>query len=373
MPVADMIRPWIISDMALSRKPGAVHAYPLRSLSNTVVFLFTFAAGPVVLAAFWWRSMPKHDEVLTILACGIPLFAVVYAGAESWRGLHAGSATQRHVTRRERAGWGAGLLALSAIGFLTTEGGVTNALLRPANLQDVVFVETPPDWLPRDEAEQVFRREWCAQKGIPKAACGPGPLARDAAGDRIKVAEDDRVPRSRWCREKWGKDRQACIAFFATLAQKYAAAWAQARENALAALPVRDLSGVDLRGANLRGARLEGADLFKARMEGANLSEARMEGAVLTSAQFNEETDLRYTSIRSAVLTTVDLSMLNLMQAQIDSAFGDSSVTLPDGLVRPAHWPTWTAPTFGDNTFYEEWRKWQADPDGYTPPPPPGD
>ena len=107
-PAGERIPPWIVSDMALAQRAGAVHAYPLRSLARWVAILSIFAAGPAVLAAFWWRSMPKHDEALTILACGLPLFASTLAGWESWRALRRGGAEARHMPWRARAGWGAG-------------------------------------------------------------------------------------------------------------------------------------------------------------------------------------------------------------------------------------------------------------------------
>lgn len=117
---------------------------------------------------------------------------------------------------------------------------------------------------------------------------------------------------------------------------------------------------------------MKGANLSWARMEGADLSEARMEEADLSWARFSEATSFRATSLRSAALKGVDLSMLTLTQEQIDATFGDASVTpLPDGLARPPHWPVWDLPFLDDHNFYSEWRKWQADPDGYVPQPPP--
>ncbi|WP_104017055.1 pentapeptide repeat-containing protein [Roseovarius nitratireducens] len=53
--------------------------------------------------------------------------------------------------------------------------------------------------------------------------------------------------------------------------------------------------------------------------------------------------------------------------------FGDASVTLPGGH-GPEHgsWPDhWPRHALGPEEFNEEWRKWQADPEGYTPPDPP--
>lgn len=145
-----------------------------------------------------------------------------------------------------------------------------------------------------------------------------------------------------------------------------------------------DLSGLVLSGAVLAGARMEGANLSKARMEGAVLSEARMEGADLSGARM-EGADLFWArmegavlfgarlstslstaaSLRAAALKELDLSKTDLSQDQLDSMFGDGSVTpLPEGTTRPAHWPECKLPHDGDHAFFDKWRKWQADPDG---------
>lgn len=452
----EAIAPWIVSDMALARVNGHVHAYPLRTLTRGVVVLSIFVLGPFVLAAFWWRSMPKHDELLTVIFCGVPLFFAVLAGVESWLALRRGGSRPRHMPRPALAGWVMGLLGLSAVGFLTTEGtlghyaridrikvlgeewefaslyerqqaaleahletldaaelrvrfaGITNhpdpdypeeldylaerelvrrwwrrtwwpGLLRPAQLSGVVLVETPPDWRPRDEAEQRFRAQWCADQGIPKAVCGAGPLARDDDGERLPVSDDLTYPRQTWCEEERGKDPEACSRYFEELDRAYAEAWPKARRDALAALPRRVLGGADLRGAVLRQARMEGADLWKARMEGADLSEARMQGAVLSEARMegadlrwarmDENTSFQAATLRGAVWKEVTVPEDTLTQAQVNETFGDASVTLP-GLTRPDHWPDWEGYPW---TFQTNWQAWRDDPEGYSPPPAPGD
>jgi hypothetical protein len=472
-PAGESVAPWIVSDMALAQHDGASHAYALRSLARWVAILSIFVAGPAVLAAFWWRSMPKHDEVLTILACGLPLFASVLAGWESWRALRRGGAEARHMRRRERAGWGMGAALLSVIGFLATEGtfaayaqldrvnlivtdwafpslysrqkgalvaeledlasdeqdlsafkarfeGITEypdtddlgyladrllerrwwmrtwlpGWLRPAQLQGVVFVETPPGWLPYDEAEQVFRLEWCADQGIADLACGPGPLARGkSAGSRrvtvrggsillnvprAPVSESKFLPRLRWHWCRTVLDQAAppedCVALFADLDDLYETDWLKARDDALDALPKRDLSGADLRradlrearmeGADLSGARMEGANLRGARMEGANLYVARMEGANLRGARMEGAENLDTALLRGAALGNLDWSGVRVSQAQVDGTFGDGSVILPEGIIRPAHWPEWALPPMGEHGFGTQWRKWRDDPDG---------
>lgn len=440
-PVGEKIPPWIVSDMALAQRTGASHAYPLRSLARWMAVLSIFAAGPAVLAAFWWQSMPKHDEVLTILACGVPLFASVLTGWESWRALRRGGAEAWHMPLNTLVGWSIGLAWLSVIGLLITKGGITDRFLKPAQLQGVVFVETPQSWLPYDEAEQAFRREWCADQGIPPLACGPGPLARDDEGDRVEEPEFLPQQRRHWCRTLIDKvsSEKECTAIFAELDEWYQRNWRKARKNAIKALPARVLSGDDLRKADLRGARLEGtnlsearlegADLRWARMEGANLDEARLEGADLKHARMEravlikarmkvadlrwtrmeeavlieawmEEADLRGARmegtnlfrarmegavlseeqmegaknldralLRGAALRFFDYSDVPFTQEQITAMFGDASVTLPEGMDRPAHWPDWKLPSQGDHAFSNQWRKWRDDPEGYVPPP----
>ena len=51
--------------------------------------------------------------------------------------------------------------------------------------------------------------------------------------------------------------------------------------------------------------------------------------------------------------------------------FGDDSVILSEKNQRPAHWPDWELPLIGNHAFETEWRKWQANPDTYIPPPKP--
>jgi hypothetical protein len=151
-----------------------------------------------------------------------------------------------------------------------------------------------------------------------------------------------------------------------------------------------NLFGARMEGADLRGARMHGAILFGARMEGAILSKAGMEGAMLwgagmegadltgarlqgaflSRARFNETTSFNGAEVSQAAVKEVDLSMLELTPAQVNSAFGDASVTLPGGITPqspdwPAHWPK---QKLGNGDFVTEWEKWLANPETYTPP-----
>jgi uncharacterized protein YjbI with pentapeptide repeats len=80
----------------------------------------------------------------------------------------------------------------------------------------------------------------------------------------------------------------------------------------------RDLSQQDLRGANLRGAYLLGANLRRADLRLADLIGADLRGADLAGA-----------NLSTAIFLT---------QSQLDAAVGDAHTSVPDSLVRPAHW-----------------------------------
>jgi len=429
-PVGEGIAPWIVSDMALAQRAGAIHAYPLRSLARWVAILSIFAAGPSVLAAFWFLSMPKQDWVLTVLACGLPLFASLLAGWESWRALCRGGAEERHMDWRTRVGWVVGLAGLSVVGFLTTEGGLNGRFMHRLQLQDVAFTKKPTDWPTREEAERTFRQQWCIAKGIPSLACGPGPVTRDSENLKHQAPNYLMHQREAWCGKVLDKEKPKfdCAAQFAKLNRAYVEDWYRERHDAVSALArfvwvIADLRNKNMLGANLSGVQMEGVDLFATHLEGANLRwarmeeanlslariekadlfgarmegtelketqmeeadlrEARMGGADLSGARMNKanlsrtrmdsHTKLQGASLREAALRDVDYSDVSISADQVNSAFGDASVILPDDVPYPDHWPDWELRSYGAHSFDTEWRKWQADPEGYTPPPKPED
>lgn len=84
-----------------------------------------------------------------------------------------------------------------------------------------------------------------------------------------------------------------------------------------------DLIGADLRAVDLRGADLRGAFLVGADLRGADLALADLTGA-----------DLRGADLAGADLATA----LFVIQSQLESARGNRSTALPDGVCRPSHW-----------------------------------
>ena len=87
--------------------------------------------------------------------------------------------------------------------------------------------------------------------------------------------------------------------------------------------------------ANLTGARLDGADLRAVRMDAATL----------------EDADLSFASLKDADLSRAK----GLTQRQVDAAFGDGSVRLPQGIERPAHW---RPENLNDEAYYGRFRSW---------------
>lgn len=136
-----------------------------------------------------------------------------------------------------------------------------------------------------------------------------------------------------------------------------------------------DMRWAQLANASLISAKLERADLWQtglasaefmwARLEGADLEEAHMAWLSFWEARFDANTNLRGADLSEVIFRGVDLSSVAISVDQVKASFGDASVVLPNGIDRPGHWPDWEL-VFEE--FHEEWRRWQSDPDSYTPP-----
>ncbi|MCC5955998.1 MAG: pentapeptide repeat-containing protein [Natronohydrobacter sp.] len=142
-----------------------------------------------------------------------------------------------------------------------------------------------------------------------------------------------------------------------------------------------DLAQAKISGARLLWAQLEGAALWDARVEAADFRWTKMEGtaiglanlrnAYLRGAVMNHRTSIDGASLIGAALRELDCVAVLLVENQVKSCFGDASVVLPEGVSRPAHWADWKLADHGEHAFEIEWRKWQANPDTYRPPPKP--
>src|SRR5215204_5490480 len=113
-----------------------------------------------------------------------------------------------------------------------------------------------------------------------------------------------------------------------------------------------NVEGADLQGANLQRASLYEANLIGAYLQEANLQEAYLQGANLQEAYLQEAylqeanlegADLQEADLQGAYLQGAKLrGAQNLIQGQVEQAFGDDDTTLPVGIDRPKSWSAGT-------------------------------
>jgi uncharacterized protein YjbI with pentapeptide repeats len=127
-----------------------------------------------------------------------------------------------------------------------------------------------------------------------------------------------------------------------------------------------ELFGAQMQGADLQQAELQGANLLDAEMQGADLRRAQMQGTTLFSLKFDAKTTIKDASLTGGAISDTDLSPLRISPEQLNTAFGDGSVTLPNHINWPAHWPR---ERLDDDEFKNQWRAFQASlPPGWDAP-----
>lgn len=382
-PLGDQITPWLVADYALSQRlDGALRPAPLRRAANFVSLVLVFTAAPLVLAGFWWRSMPKHDEAMTVLGCGLPLFFAIYVGVTSWvqmRRLARGKSGLPLWGKGITWGWRAGFIVIAVLGWMTTEGTLEH-YARVTGYFDDRQLKLAKELERLDEetlkarfegiteypgtydvwylAERELETHWWMQTWLPRLLipaqlagtvfvetpsgwldhdqarhafwlqeCKAEGLTPSLCGHRLnpdaEYAANMANLRAEWCAKTLGlhgaETAKSCEEFFNALSARIAGDWKSARQNDLDALPDRDLSEVDLRFADLSAAYVYGANLSGVRMEGACLNRAQMEGANLINAQM-ERANLFRTR-----LELVDLSGAEMEGALLDSTKFDSA------------------------------------------------
>jgi uncharacterized protein YjbI with pentapeptide repeats len=340
-PLGNYLHSWFGLDLALAMKGGgALQPGPMAWLVHLVTRALVWIAGPLVLTGFWWRSMPAHDERLTLtIAAGV--VATLYAGITSW--WHA-------VTRLRRpwaAGWESWLAHLAALAGILVLGGASWLAARhdltidrdtpwvgrfmgtrsvstlvPARLSEIELVQLPDDWRRPEAARLSFREHWCDEEGLPGDVCDRPPDADRPVPPQVVALRKD------WCAENLHVTD--CPGYFREIDARFMADWAEERENARWNLGRLNLAGRDLRrvaaasstlvGAVLTGSRLEGADLRWAWMEGVDLAQARLDGANLLGAE-----------LQQAVLTGASLTGADLRETELEDAF------MPDAQLQGAH------------------------------------
>lgn len=314
-PLGTRLWPWLVTDWALARRGNQEAHLPLRTIQWLLTVGLVWLAGPLVLLGFWWRSMVKHDWLLTS-ALGVLLVLGLYVGRAGWVFARKRPARVKETgTDLKRAA----VFVLMALPVLwisverTTLGTlpklvrveravgpedvalwrrVARALkisLAKADLTDAQLSVKPADWLDRKFARLDFLKRYRERQGLQ-------------AGTELEGEEQKR----------------------------FEAEWRERREEYLSHVKAPVLKGADLRGARFAGAFLAGADLSDANLERADLTEAHLEGADLDRAHleganldraFLKGTDLTEAHLQGAVLIGAHLEGADLDEAHLKGAY----------------------------------------------------
>ncbi|MEM9436073.1 MAG: pentapeptide repeat-containing protein, partial [Pseudomonadota bacterium] len=358
MPLEEHLSSWLLNDVLLRwRGDGAAIKRPLDWLAVTATITLIWLAGPFVQFAFYWRSWPAHEELVTLYLAATALLTL-HAGLTSWTLAWRIRGTPRWSPARTVARLLAvGVIAGGAgwLGWIKTESGIVPPIdsmgsrlatvwhqtLAPINMIGLQSSVLPPEERDPTVARQRFRAEYCARLGIEAEVCGRLPASGSTAPEFHEKLRED------WCADR--NTTEGCLAYFARLDREFSEEWRELRRNKIASLPkptfrIKDLrnlsatssllTGVDLsaaqlEGADLRGAQMEGADLRGAQLEGAVLRDAQLEGAVLRDAQMEgavlrdvqlEGADLRDAQLEGAVLRGAQLEAADLSRARMEGA-----------------------------------------------------
>lgn len=341
-PLAEQISPWLICDMALARRSdGAYRPRPLGGLGTFVAGFLVFTATPLLLFAFWWRSMPAHNEALTVLAIGLPASIAAFASWLSHRQLRSIatdiSPTTEALSGKARWATGAAFLAVALIGWFRTEGtlghyaylvsGDRNFYEKPwagtpfpnilaqANLQHANFTSLPKDWIHRTRSEALFVETRCLNLGVPTDACR---LDTDAKSERRQIQD---LVLGKWC-EVRRLDQNQCVRYLDSELRQARQDWIYQRDNTLGAIVTVDMKNADLRRADLTFSTLIGVDLRGARLQGSIADDILLEGAVLNDTDWTgaslDFAILDRTTWDGAKLTDASLIGASLRDAYID-------------------------------------------------------
>lgn len=369
-PLGNRLWPWLVTDWALARRGDQGAPLPLRTIQWLLTVGLVWLAGPLVLLGFWWRSMVKHDLLLTS-ALGLLLVLALYVGGTGWvfakkrparvketdadgrrpeRGVvvrirRAGAALWRLIRvvwirltdavlrwltriewiRRSSAalsrpipvGWirgtGAALWWLIRVGWLPP--WVKRAVVFVLMALPVLWISVERTWLgtrplnPREERSLRFEDVW--QRVVHAVR-----IHRAIAGltnAQLSVKPDDWLDRD-IARVDFVRGLPAGTELEGEAKEKFETEWQRRREEYLSHINAPDLKGADLRGAVMHGAFLVRADLSVANLEGARLSFAHLEGADLSRAY------LRRAELWEAHLEGADLRFAHLERANLENA-----------------------------------------------------
>lgn len=117
-----------------------------------------------------------------------------------------------------------------------------------------------------------------------------------------------------------------------------------------------NFDGANLTHAVLQNADLSFAHLHRADLSSANLRNANLVGADLRNVKLDGRPDFEGARLDCSVWSNVDLTQFPYLAQHANRFFGDASVTLPDGVQAPDHWPK---EVLGYDKLKAAWRAWQ--------------
>jgi len=261
------------------RRDGAAVTRPLDWLAITTTITLIWLAGPFVQFAFYWRSWPAHEELVT-LYLAVTALLTLHAGLTSWtlawriRGAPRWSPA-RTVARFLAVGAIAG--GTGWLGWIKTESGIVPPLrflgnpvaitwhqtLAPIDMAGLQGAVLPPEERDPTVARHRFRAEYCARLGVDPEVCGRLPTAAYTPPEfQAKLRAD-------WCEER--DTTEGCDAYFARLDRDFREEWRDLRRNRLASLAKPSFRIKDLGHLTANASLLTGVDLSIAEMEGADL------------------------------------------------------------------------------------------------------
>ena len=116
------------------------------------------------------------------------------------------------------------------------------------------------------------------------------------------------------------------------------------------------LLSANMQYANLRNVNMQNAHLRDANLQNADLRDANLQNAHLRDVNMQNAKNLTDAFLRGASVRLFDFTDLPISQDQIDEMFGDGSVTLPDSITWPSHWPK---EELSDDEFHTKWEEWK--------------
>ena len=111
-----------------------------------------------------------------------------------------------------------------------------------------------------------------------------------------------------------------------------------------------------LQNIKLNYASLKDANLYDADFSNAKIGKTELNRSLLVKVKLQGINFKKIGSLKGACFKDLNLLNIPISQDQIDTMFGDGSVTLPESMTWPSHWPK---EELSDDEFYTKWEEWK--------------